>query len=255
MPPPPWIVGHRGAAGEACENTLSAFRRGREAGADMLELDVQLAADGVPVCFHDRSLKRLASRPEIVEQQASSALADVRLGQADDRLPTLGAALADLPVTMPLNIELKRYQASRSALAHAALDALDGRSQVLISSFDWTLLESVRDLAPDLPIAPLSAPREIRARVVDPTGDLIAAGEALCAFSLHCSRSMVERSLVELARTRGFEYLLSYTVNDPDEAERFFGLGVAGIFTDVPSRIAARLRGSTDPPGGRGQAR
>lgn len=246
LPPPPWIVGHRGAAGEALENTLTAFRRGREAGVDMIELDVQLASDGVAVCFHDRSLERLAGRPEQVEASPSALLADVELGGAGESIPTLAAALDEIVEPLPINVELKRHDADRDELARSVLAALDGRSQVLISSFDWRLLESVRALAPEVPIAPLSAPREVRVLLADPAGDLIAAGERLGAFSLHCSRSMVEAALVKLADSRGFERLIAYTVNDLDEAGRFFGFGVAGIFTDQPTAMVRRFRGRNE---------
>ena len=243
LPPPPWIVGHRGAAGEALENTLSAFRRAREAGVDMIELDVQHASDGVAVCFHDWNLERLAGRPEVVVEESSSPrLGDVALGGTGEGMPTLSAALDELAEPLPINVELKRRNADREPLVRAVLAALGGRSQVLISSFDWRLLETVRALAPEMPLAPLSAPREVRARLADPAGDLIAAGERLGAFSLHCSRSMVEAALVKLAESRGFDRLIAYTVNDLDEAERFFEFGVAGLFTDVPTAMIRRFR-------------
>lgn len=242
LPPPPWIIGHRGAAGEACENTLAAFRRGQDSGVDMIEFDVQLASDGVPVCFHDWELDRLAGRDEVVEDERSDVLTGIELGDANTTMPTLATALTEIPEPMPLNVELKRRRASGGSLARAVLDALDGRTQVLISSFDWALLEIVRELAPKLPLAPLSAPSEIRALADDPAGDLIATGETLGAFSLHCSRSMIEQSLVTRAAERGFEHLVGYTVNDVAEAERFFAYGVAGIFTDFPTAMVSRFR-------------
>ncbi len=242
LPSPPWIVGHRGAAGEECENTLSAFRRGVEAGASMVELDVQLASDGVLVCFHDWNLERLAERATIVELASSDRLADIPLGANADSMPTLIAALAAIPETMPVNVELKRRRAPAGALVDRVTADLEGRSQVLVSSFDWDLLARLRALEPELPLAPLSPSRERRALLRDPLGDLIAAGERLDAFSLHCSRSMVEPGLTERAAQRGFERLLSYTVNDPEEAEDLFARGFAGIFTDYPTAMVARFR-------------
>ena len=208
----------------------------------MIELDVQLALDRVPVCFHDWDLDRLAGRHAVIEEEPSDILTEVPLGDAGTTLPTLATALSEIPEPMPLNVELKRRQASGWTLVRAVLDALDGRTQVLVSSFDWRLLEIVRALAPKLPLAPLSAPSEIRALASDPAGDLIAIGEALGAFSLHCSRSMVEPSLVARAAARGFEHLVSYTVNDLAEAERFFAYGVSGIFTDFPTAMVSRFR-------------
>ena len=70
---PPWIVGHRGAAGEAPENTLPSFLLAAQQGADMIELDVQLAADGELVVVHDWDLERLAGVPLVVEETAAAA--------------------------------------------------------------------------------------------------------------------------------------------------------------------------------------
>lgn len=238
---PPWIVGHRGAAGEALENTLVAFRRGVEAGANMIELDVQLTADGVLVCFHDWNLLRLAGRTEIVEKESSDRLTEIALGPNGDRMPTLSDALGEIPETTALNVEIKRRLAPSADLVRSVSSALDGRSQVLVSSFDWDLLSLLRARAPELLMAPLSPSRERRALAEDPVGDLIAAGESLGAFSLHCSRSMVEPGLVERAAARGFDRLLSYTVNDPAEAEALFLAGFSGIFTDVPTAMVERF--------------
>jgi glycerophosphoryl diester phosphodiesterase len=254
LPPSPWIVGHRGAAGEACENTVEAFRRGLAAGVDMIELDVQLAADGVLICCHDWDLKRLGNRPEAIEEEPSSVLTDIPLpvdetagGAVDPAfLPTFGEALAAIPEPMPLNVELKRQHASAEALVRTALDALDGRSQVLVSSYDWGMLEEVRRLMPDLPLAPRSHPRTMRPQAPDQPGDLIAAGTSLGAFSLNCPRRMVSRQFIERAAAAGFRTTLSYTVNDPQEAERFFAAGLTGVFTDVPTTMLEHFRGVED---------
>ena len=70
----PLIIAHRGASAHAPENTLAAFRRAVEAGADGIELDVRLARDGVAVVFHDSSLKRTAGRDDKLAHYTSSEL-------------------------------------------------------------------------------------------------------------------------------------------------------------------------------------
>ena len=90
--------------------------------------------------------------------------------------------LTAIPEPMPLNVELKRRHAPSGIFARRVLAELDGRKQVLVSSFDRGLLEEIRKTAPDLPLAPIERhqPRE-----------LLEAGRALGAFSLHCHRRLV----------------------------------------------------------------
>ncbi|HEX3100695.1 MAG TPA: glycerophosphodiester phosphodiesterase family protein, partial [Pyrinomonadaceae bacterium] len=80
MSKPPLIIGHRGASAHAPENTLAAFQMAIDAGADGIELDVQLAKDGVPVVIHDATLERTGLRPESVAQLTSKQLAKIEIG-------------------------------------------------------------------------------------------------------------------------------------------------------------------------------
>ena len=77
---PPLVIAHRGASFDAPENTLAAFERALADGADGLEFDVRLAADGVPVVIHDATLRRTAGRQVSIASLSSSALASVEVG-------------------------------------------------------------------------------------------------------------------------------------------------------------------------------
>ena len=101
------IIAHRGASAEAPENTLAAFRRAIELGANGVEFDVRLAADGVPVVIHDATLKRTASIDRRVADMTSTELARLDVGSwfnrhhghlaneayALERIPTLERVL------------------------------------------------------------------------------------------------------------------------------------------------------------------
>ncbi len=241
LPPPPWVVAHRGASGDCLENTVAACRLAVAAGAPMLEVDVQLAADGELVVFHDWDLRRLAGDLRVVERLSSHELAAVELslptdGQAPGRVrrgfaPTLAELLAALPTDFPLDLELKRRAADRAELAARLLAAVAGRANVLVSSFDWELLQVVRALAPALPLAPLASRRPAA---------LLAAGEALAAWSLHAHERLADAALARAAAAAR-RPLLVYTVDDPARARALFALGVAGVFTDLPARLLAAL--------------
>ncbi len=235
----PWILGHRGAAADAVENTLTSFALALRQGADGIELDVQLSRDGTLFVFHDWTLERLAGDSRAVEALAAS---DLRLIRIDgEPLPTLEDVLARLPGDYPLNIELKRRDAPRHRLASALARTLGARAQVLISSFDWELLATVHAQSPDLPLAPLA----------DRDGEaLLAAGERLSAWSLHCHRRLAREELVRSATEAG-RFVLAYTVDDAVEARELLARGVAGLFTNRPGALRRELaaQGQTNPDG------
>jgi glycerophosphoryl diester phosphodiesterase len=232
-----WIVGHRGAAGEELENTLPSILLAVEQGADMIEMDVQMTADGELVLFHDRDLERLAQDPVVVEESTVSHLASIPLRRPDNRPATarialLEEALSALPAEIPINLELKRRQADRTRFARAVRERIIDRERVLVSSFDWHLLREIRKVLPGLARAPIG--RE------DPKG-LLDAAQELDAFSLHCHRELAP-TLVAASRRQG-RPLLAYTVNDAREARRLLGLGVRGLFTDHPAELRRELAG------------
>lgn len=221
---PPWIVGHRGVAAEALENSLASLQLAVAQDADMIELDVQLTADGEIVAFHDWDLERLAGRSEAIEESTREHLVDLF-----PEISTLAEILGALPTEMPLNVELKRQHADAESLARALARALGERPRILLSSFDWQLLETVRAELPERPLAPLGD---------ESAADLLAAAERLDAWSVNCHRSLADRELIE-ATDRP---VLVYTVNDAAEARELFDRGVAGVFTDSAGLLRKNLQ-------------
>ncbi|MCZ6726958.1 MAG: glycerophosphodiester phosphodiesterase [Acidobacteria bacterium] len=233
----PWIVGHRGAAGEAPENSLESLLLAVEQGADMIELDLQLTADGSLVACHDWTLERMGGIELTIEETPLDALREVEISgefrtpRARQFVSTLSSILALLPPEMPLNLELKRRLADPAVLAARLAEAVASRDQLLISSFDWLLLAEVRRWLPKLPLAPLGG------RSANPR-ELIATAVLLDAWSVHCSRTLVDHELMELAAARP---VLTYTVNELAEAQELFALGVAGVFSDFPGRLRRQI--------------
>ena len=139
-PGPSWLrevpLAHRGlhAADGPPENTLAAFRAARAAGYGV-ELDVRLAADGVPVVVHDADLVRVAGRPDVVARTPAAALAAIRLAGADEGVPTLAAVLAALP-DVPVMVELKHDAARLGGLEAAVAPVVAGHAgPVCVASF------------------------------------------------------------------------------------------------------------------------
>jgi glycerophosphoryl diester phosphodiesterase len=242
LPPPPWVVAHRGASGERLENTIESCRLAVEVGAPMLEIDVQLAADDELVVFHDRDLRRLGGGDRrAVERMTTAELGALELALVRDdspdgeplrgRAPALAELLAALPADFPLDVELKSFGVNHSWLARGVAAALAERPNVLISSFDGMALAHVRVLLPHLPVAPIGDRRPEA---------LLDAAAKLDAWSIHVHRRLANAELVAAARAAG-RPLLVYTVNDAAQARELFDLGVAGVFSDHPAKLLREL--------------
>ena len=223
----PLVLAHRGASRAATENTPEAFRLALTLGADGVELDTRRAGRGELVVHHDPELAGTPVR-RLVEPP----------------LPGLAAAL-DASTGGIVNVELKTDGDVPGGVAAAFCGLLrrrGGRDRVLASSFDPVALRTVRVLRPDIPTA----------LVVGPDGDLGAAlREAVRVRhrALHPRSELVDSSLVERARALGLA-LHAWTVNDADELQRFAGLGVDGLITDVPD-VALSVLSAPLPSGAR----
>lgn len=155
----PYVMAHRGNRVACPENTLAAFRRALDDGADVLETDLWLSSDGVFVCIHDATLERTTDGTGPVEERTLAELKALsascgRQGFQDERIPTLAEVAAILPPDRGLALELKSDRfldpetGRRIAAELAALGVL-GRSVVL--SFSRARLEATRRGAPELP--------------------------------------------------------------------------------------------------------
>lgn len=105
--PPVLVVAHRALSEGVPENSLAGIHRAREAGADLVELDVRRSIDGVPYLLHDRSLGRTTTGRGLLRLLPSRYLRGVRLLDGNERLPTLAAALHVLPDGLSPALHLK----------------------------------------------------------------------------------------------------------------------------------------------------
>jgi glycerophosphoryl diester phosphodiesterase len=240
----PRVMGHRGAAGVAPENTLAGLRAAAAMGVSWIEFDVMLSGDGVPVLFHDDNLKRITGRKAAMARTPFAELAKLDAGAwfgpgfSGEPIPSLEQALA-LAVELGLtpNIEIKPTPRRDAATAAAVVETVarhwpGHRSGPLISSFSRKALEVVRDRAPALPRA-LIAWRLPR--------DWEAAAETLQCASLHLRGLRLRAKTPAKVKRAGYQ-LAAFTINDPNRARRLIRLGVDCIITDRPDTIAQALR-------------
>lgn len=255
----PLIVGHRGASSVAPENTLAAFARALDDGADGVEFDVRLARDHVPVVVHDANLRRTALRPERVNQLDSAELRRVDAGSwfnrrfpalaraefAREGVPTLSETLALVgPRSRVIYVEMKcdagedYPRLAREVVGRIREQGLTGRA--VVKSFDHAALAEVTRLAPEIRAAALFD--------AGPTRPFVSARAAVsralaCGareISLH--RALVRRPVVEAARRHGLETII-WTADTPEWLGRALALGLRAVITNRPAEMRAALAG------------
>jgi glycerophosphoryl diester phosphodiesterase len=226
-----FLYAHRGASAEAPENTLAAFRRAIEVGADGIELDVHLCADGVPVVIHDETLERTTNGGGPVARTPLEVLRELDAGAwfapefSGESLPTLEATLQLLAGRLRLNLEVKE---ARAGLAVLELLRQFPRADVVISSFDQGLLARLRRVAPELPLAVLlDAGNWQRA---------VARAVSLRACAFHPHADLVDRPLLAACRRHQLP-VYAWTVDDPSRARSLARIGIAGLFTNNPAGL------------------
>lgn len=236
----PPVIGHRGAALRAPENTLAGLREAARLGARMVEFDAKLSRDGVPVLFHDEMLERTTDGRGPVERAPLAALRALDAGSkphgpafAGERVPTLAEGLrACLALGLAVNMEIKPCPGRELETAAASLRVLRevwpaSAPAPLVSSFEVPALLAARRIAPALPRGYL---------IYDRPPDWRAIVAAVEPATLNvCWEKETPESLAEY-RATGLPVLV-YTVNDPARARALFAAGVAAVFTDAPDLI------------------
>jgi glycerophosphoryl diester phosphodiesterase len=259
----PQVVAHRGSSETKPEHTLGAYLAALDEGADALECDVRLTADGHLVCVHDRHLRRIAATDNLVSRMELAELEELDFASwknpwadldEEAELPdrTLGGVLtlrslletvAAYPRRVELAIETKHPTRYAGLVERRLVELLDDYgwagegSPARVMSFSWVALRRVRRLAPPLDVVFLleGATQWARARpVVEP--DWIAGpGVRL----LHRYPDAIRRI------AEGGTRLHVWTVNTPADIERCLELGVEALITDRPASTRAHLERAT----------
>ncbi len=232
----PPVIGHRGAAAHAPENTRAGFRKARALGCRWVEFDVRRAASGGLAVIHDATLERTTNGHGRVADHTLGELAGLDPGDGAG-VPSLAEVLALLAeLGLGANVEVKAEPENApvtGALAAVACEQARRKHglELLISSFSPAALAAARGAAPFLP----------RGLLRDAPGrDWRSAAEALGCVTLHVQARCADRALAEAVHGAGLR-LLAYTVNDPAQARALLADGIDGVFSDVPDRILAGL--------------
>jgi glycerophosphoryl diester phosphodiesterase len=232
----PTIFAHRGSSAYAPENTLASFKLAIDHGADGIELDVKLSADGHVVVMHDDSVDRttngtgqvkVLTLPELKKLDAGSKFAPLF---KSEKIPTLAEVFEAVGRKIFINVELTNYSSPVDDLPDKVISLVKKyglETSVMLSSFNMIGLIRARNLLPMIPMGLLTFPGyadiTLRSRLVR-FGPLLA---------LHPAHSDVTLKLIQIAHQAKCRIHV-YTVNQLEIMQLLFTAGVDGIFTDDP---------------------
>lgn len=233
------IIGHRGAAAYAPENTIASFEKAFQLGCRFIEFDVMLSADGEPFIFHDENLKRTTNGKGMFGLVKAEYLQNLDAGRwfsrayKNEKIPSFSDTLAWLiEKDVQANIEIKPYPGTVEQTTIAVLTELNklwphDKDFPLISSFEYDALTLCRSLSPEALLGFLMHEWD---------KDWYKKAKDIDCYSIHCNRKILTASRIEEIKSKGFK-LLAYTVNRRRQAKKFFALGVDAIFSDYPDLL------------------
>lgn len=237
----PLVFAHRGASHALPENTLAAFQEAVRLGADGIELDVHLSADGVPVVIHNNAVHLTTDGKGLVNALSLAQLKELDAGShfgaafAGERIPTLAEVFEAVGRRLLINVELKaqNHAAIELETAVAALVKRMGMTERLwFSSFRPLALSRIRRLLPDVPCGLL----------YDPLG--VGAALLFTPFTpheaLHPHVTLVNQRFVQRTHKRK-QRVVTWTVDDIAVARRMAAIGVDVLITNEPEEVLHAL--------------
>jgi glycerophosphoryl diester phosphodiesterase len=238
--PKPMIIGHRGSAGGAPENTMASFWLAIEQGAHAVELDTTLSKDGELVVIHDDSIERTTDGRGFVHELTVQELQQFDAGRwfheryEGVRIPTLEEVLVQLPPQFIINIEIKGSDGELETRLAQLLNRCNRVETVFISSFRHKSLRYLKQLIPEIRVG-----LGYTADVVDHLA--FARAFQPPVYSLHPHYKLISLREITAAVEQGIE-VYPYTVNDPEAMRTLIDAGVSGIITDYPDRMNQLLK-------------
>jgi glycerophosphoryl diester phosphodiesterase len=252
--PGPWVVAHRGGAALAPENTLEAFRRARDLGVDVLEMDLRVTADDAFAVIHDATVDRTTdgrgrldemTLAEVQALDAGARFVDgagaARFRDQGVRVPAFEEVLRHFP-GIRFNVEMKEFATDEARSLCTILRAEGATTRVLVSSFGHESMTAFREACPEAPTG--ATRREVvafdllhRLRL----GRVFRSPALTLQVPLRFQdREVLTGELLERARATN-RPVQAWTVNDEAEMRRCLALGVQAILTDRPDLLLALL--------------
>ena len=241
------VIGHRGAAAEAPENTLPSFLRAIDQGVDAIELDVQVTADDVPVVMHDPTADRTTSGTGAIREMSWKQLQGLDAGfrftadggatfpyrDREIRVPSVEEVLSAIPAEMPLVIEVKAILAQWPL--RRILERFNVARRSIVASFERLALDAFTD-PPFVRGASRRDVLELMARTAAGLTPGRVHYRAICAPNVYYGVPIPVGAIIRGAKRLGVPVHF-WTVDDAREARRLWQRGASGIISNAPRRI------------------
>lgn len=217
-------IGHRGAKGHVAENTIDSFLKAFELGADGIELDVHLSADGEAIVIHDETVDRTI-------KNAAGFVKDFTVAEFKKLgVPTLVEVFYILPENVFLNIEIKDPNATEIVVDEiekfVRLNEINYKN-IVVSSFDWEVLKEIKRLNPAIKLGVLTEENlEVALEFAIKIG----------AYSINPWFKLLNQEFVNRAHTNEL-HIHTFTVNSFEDITFVKNLGVDAIISDFPEKI------------------
>ena len=235
-----FYIAHRGASYEAPENTLASVKLAWEVNADAAEIDVYLASDNRIMVIHDKDTRRTcAGKSFIVKNTPSEVMRDLDAGSWKDprfkgeKIPYLEEIMETIPEGKKLVVEIK---CGSEIIPHLerVLAKSPKRSQIIFISFGWETILDIKKAFPENPAYWLSSDKKSALKRIPEAAEAKLDG-------INMQYAAIDEELMAAAKNYNLE-VLSWTVDQPEEAKRLHGLGVNYITTNRPDLLKQQLQ-------------
>lgn len=233
------IIAHRGSSFTAPENTVAAAKLAWEQNADAVELDIQLSKDNRIVVMHDSNTKRTTGQTYQIQETRSEVLRTLDAGSwkneqyKGEKIPFLEEMIETVPVNKKMVIEIKCAIEVLPVLQQIVASC-GKKDQLVFIAFDWETILATKQLFSSNACYWLSSSAaEVSAKLNE------AAQRGLDGINLN--NKIINQETVKKAKELGLE-VLSWTIDEPEEAKRLIQMGVTGITTNRPDLIRQSIQ-------------
>ncbi len=253
----PHLFGHRGASGEAPENTLASFEQAWAAGVSYLETDCHATSDGVIVLQHDATVDRTTDGAGSLSAHRYADLQQLDAGYrftpdggvtfpfrgTGIRIPRLSELISAFPEAR-VNLEIKSGEQSTVDEVVRLIRSANAEHRFLLAAEGDAIMARVRSACPGTALGTSRGGALAFFAALDEgrIADIDAPGDALQIPPAAFGRELVTRASVEAAHSLGMQMHV-WTINDPSEMKRLLALGVDGMMSDYPGALVRAARG------------
>ena len=244
------VIAHRGGAKLAPENTLTAFQKAIDLGVEMIEIDIEQTSDSVVVVIHDRHIDRTTNGEGAVDSLTYEQIKDLDAGSwfdekySNEKIPTLDEVFEFVNDQTILLIEIKSGSERYPGIERRTVEAINkhnAKSWSVVQSFNLKAVERIKALDPDIETYYLLG-RGFKEYFEQHFGTNKTTKDVNLGFEgFAVNHRALDAEAIEVLKAHGLS-VFTWTVNDPDEMDRFLETSIDGIITDAPDVLIEKLQ-------------